>query len=67
MQRTDPTKSDVSVRVNNLSIREKAVGREHPDLVEVLEDYADLLHEMGRSGEADELEDRARAIRNTQP
>ena len=42
---------------------EKALGPEHPDVVMLLEDYADLLREMKRDAEAEKMEARAKAIR----
>ncbi len=46
-----------------LAILEKALGPEHPNVASGLENYADLLQKTGRTAEADELEERARAIR----
>ncbi len=47
----------------SLAIREKALGREHPHVAIILENYASLLREMDRNEEAEKLEERARAIR----
>ncbi len=47
----------------SLAIREKSLGREHPDVATSLENYADLLGKTGRSDEAAKLEARAKAIR----
>ncbi len=47
----------------SLAIREKALGPQHPDVAQSLENYAGLLRETGRSEEAEELEARAKAIR----
>ena len=38
-------------------------GSEHPDVATSLENYAVLLRKTGRHAEADELEDRAKAMR----
>ena len=46
-----------------LAIREKALGPEHPDVAQSLENYAALLRDTGRGAEAVELEARATAIR----
>ncbi len=46
-----------------LTIREEALGPEHPDLAQSLENYAALLRQTGRSAEATEMEARAKAIR----
>ena len=46
-----------------LSIWEKALGPEHPDVATVLENYALLLRKTNREAQAEELEARARAIR----
>jgi hypothetical protein len=46
-----------------LDIFDKVAVPEHPQLVEVLENYADLLHCVGRAEEAAPLEARAGAIR----
>ena len=47
----------------SLSISEKALGPEHPYVADSLENYARLLRETGREGEAHRLEARAKAIR----
>ena len=46
-----------------LAISEKALGPEHPNVARILENYADLLRKLDRNAEAEELEERARAIR----
>ncbi len=46
-----------------LANREKALGPEHPDVAQGLENYAALLRKTGRSGEATRMEARAKAIR----
>ncbi len=47
----------------SLTIYEKALGPEHPDVAKSLENYAALLRETGRADEAAEMEARAKAIR----
>ena len=49
----------------SLAIREKALGPEHPDDATSLENYAGLLRATGRTAEADKMEARAKAIRET--
>jgi hypothetical protein len=44
-------------------IWEKALGPEHPQVVSVLEDHADLLHRLGKEDEAEEVAARVAAIR----
>ena len=46
-----------------LAIWEKALGPEHLNVAQSLENYADLLRKTGRADEAAELEARAQAIR----
>ncbi len=46
-----------------LVIKEKVLGLEHPGLVGLLENYADLLRNLGRTAEADRLEAQAESIR----
>ena len=46
-----------------LTIREKALGPEHPDVATILENYSALLRETGRANEAERMEARAKAIR----
>ncbi len=46
-----------------LANREKALGPEHPDVAQGLENYAALLRKTGRSAEASKMEARAKAIR----
>ena len=48
---------------HSLAIYEKALGPEHPDVAQSLENYADLLRETGRGAEAAKMEARAKAIR----
>ena len=47
----------------SLAIREKALGPEHPDVAQALENYGDLLRKMDRDAEAEKMEARAQAIR----
>jgi len=46
-----------------LKIRDKILPRGHLEVAQTLEDYAVLLHKMGRPREAGPLEARAAAIR----
>ncbi len=46
-----------------LTIVEKALGPEHPNVATSLENYALLLRATGRTAEADKMEARAKAIR----
>ena len=46
-----------------LAIWEKALGPEHPNVVNGLENYAALLRKTGRTTKATEMEARAKAIR----
>ena len=46
-----------------LSIYEKALGPEHPNVATSLENYAALLRKVGREAEAAGMEARAEAIR----
>ncbi len=46
-----------------LPIFEKALGPEHPDVAQSLENYAALLRETEREDKAEEMEARAMAIR----
>jgi tetratricopeptide (TPR) repeat protein len=46
-----------------LAIREKALGPEHPNVAQSLENYAVLLQETGRGAEAAPLDARAKSIR----
>jgi Tetratricopeptide repeat len=50
-----------------LDIFEKTAAPDHPQLVEVLENYSGILHGAGRSQEAALLEARAAAIRANRP
>ena len=45
-----------------LRIAEAALGGDHPNVVLILENYADLLREMGKVDEAATLERRAGSI-----
>ena len=45
-----------------LAIRQQAWEAEHPEVISILENYADLLHKMGRIGEAERLEEQLRTI-----
>ncbi len=47
----------------SLAIRENALGPEHPDVAQTLENYAALLRQTGRSADATKMEARAKAIR----
>ena len=47
----------------SLTILERALGPEHPDVAQSLENYAALLRKTGRADEAAEMEARAKAIR----
>jgi len=47
----------------SLTIWEKALGPEHPNVAQSLDNYAALLRETGRADEAAEMEARAKAIR----
>ncbi len=45
------------------AIREKALGPEHPNVAQSLENYADFLRKTGRDAEVRKLGARAKAIR----
>ncbi len=47
----------------SLAIMEKALGPEHPDVAQSLENYAALLRQTGRIDEAEKMEARAKLIR----
>ena len=47
-----------------LAILEKALGPEHPNVAQVLENYAELLRKTNRKTEAAKMEARAKAIRD---
>ncbi len=47
----------------SLAIREKALGPQHPDVAQSLENYAALLRNMNREDEVAKMEARAKAIR----
>ena len=47
----------------SLAIMEKALGPEHPNTAQSLENYAVLLRKMDRNAEAKKMEARAQAIR----
>ncbi len=46
-----------------LAIDEKVLGAEHPYVARILQNYAALLRQTGRSTEAENMEARAKAIR----
>ncbi len=46
----------------SLSIREKVLGPDHPDVAKILKNIAALYRATGRVSEADELEQRADKI-----
>ena len=46
-----------------MEIREKVLSPDHPSVAAALEDYSILLRKLGRSAEADRLDERARSIR----
>ncbi len=46
-----------------MALVEKALGRDHPDVAQSLENYAAMLRDTGRGLKAKELEIRAKAIR----
>ena len=46
-----------------LTVRTKALGEDHPQLVPLLENYAELLKKMKRSAQARELEERVKKIK----
>ena len=48
----------------SLELSEKAMGMEHPDVASTLESYASFLSKTGRTVPAEQLEARARAIRD---
>ena len=47
----------------SLAILEKALGPEHPQVAQSLDNYAALLHKLNRDAEAEKMEARAQAIR----
>ncbi len=47
----------------SLATRENALGSQHPDVAESLENYAALLRDTGRGTEAGNMVARAKAIR----
>ncbi len=47
----------------SLAIMEQALGPEHPNVAQGLENYADLLRVLNRHAEAEKMETRAQAIR----
>ncbi len=47
----------------SLAIRKKALGPDHPEVATILENYAAMLREAGRTVEAVKMEARAKAIR----
>ena len=46
-----------------LTILEKALGPEHPNVAQTLENYAALLRETGRTVDAAKMDERAQKIR----
>ena len=50
-----------------LAIREKALGSEHPAIAQILENYAALLRDAGRSAEDAAIEVRGKTIRDRHP
>jgi hypothetical protein len=44
-------------------MRERLLGAEDPDVALTLDSYAAVLRKLGRTAEAEQLETRARAIR----
>jgi hypothetical protein len=48
-----------------LDIRSRRLGPEHPKVADVLDRYAELLRDLDRTSEAEELELRSEAIRKT--
>ena len=48
---------------NGISIADKALGLDHPNVATTVENHADLLRKMGRDAEAGKMEARAQAIR----
>ena len=48
----------------SLAIWEKALGPDHPNVATSFDNYAALLRETGRTAEADEMDARAKAIRD---
>ncbi len=63
-------RAQVAVCLNNLALLyddqghyAEALGPEHPYVATSVENYAALLRETGRTGEADKMEARAKAIR----
>ncbi len=61
---TDRTISPLRRRMTeDMTIREKTLDPEHPDLATSLENYAALLRQTARADEAEEMEARAKVIR----
>ncbi len=48
----------------SLAILEKALGPDHPNVAQSLENYAALLRATGRAAKSDNMEARAKAIRD---
>jgi hypothetical protein len=48
-----------------LDIRSRSLGPDHPKVADVLDKYAELLRDLDRTSEAEELELRSEAIRKT--
>jgi len=42
------------------------LGSEHPDVIAIMENYADILRKINRIGEAEEIEAHVRKIRTGQ-
>jgi hypothetical protein len=49
--------------LRSLAIRKQAMGLDHPDVTESLENYAELFRKTNRKEKAAKLEARAQAIR----
>jgi hypothetical protein len=49
----------------SVAIREQALGRDHPDVAQTLEDNARLLRQWNRDALATDMENRAKEIRTT--
>ncbi len=48
-----------------LDIRSRRLGPEHPKVADVLDKYAELLRDLDRTSEAEQLELRSETIRKT--
>ena len=51
----------------SLAILESGLGMDHPTIVEILQNYAGLMHKMKRPADAERLEERAKTIRAKNP